>query len=104
MKQTVSENRNYGIDALRLFSMFLVVILHVLGRGGILGATNGGKLFVCMILETAAFCSVDCFALISGYVSYSGEEKPFRYSKYIHLWLQVVFYSFGFTICTSCHA
>lgn len=29
----VSE-RNYGIDLLRLRSMFYIVVLHVLGRGG----------------------------------------------------------------------
>ena len=33
--------RNYGIDLLRLVSMFMVVILHVLGAGGILEATGG---------------------------------------------------------------
>lgn len=26
--------RNYGIDALRLYAMFLIVVLHVLGPGG----------------------------------------------------------------------
>lgn len=30
------DKRNYGIDALRLYAVFLVVILHVLLQGGIL--------------------------------------------------------------------
>lgn len=35
--------RNYGIDALRLFSMLLVVTLHVLGHGGVLENLVGKK-------------------------------------------------------------
>lgn len=37
MKDTLLRNeteRNYGIDALRLYAMFLIVVLHVLGPGG----------------------------------------------------------------------
>ena len=30
------EERNYGIDLLRIVSMMMVVLLHVLGQGGIL--------------------------------------------------------------------
>ena len=28
--------RNYGIDLLRILSMFMVVVLHILGQGGAL--------------------------------------------------------------------
>lgn len=28
------KKRNYGIDLLRMISMFMVVVLHVLGQGG----------------------------------------------------------------------
>ncbi len=34
MGQRITKNRNYGIDALRIISMFMVVILHSLGHGG----------------------------------------------------------------------
>ena len=34
--------RNYGIDLLRLVAMFLVVVLHVLGQGGVLANVRGG--------------------------------------------------------------
>lgn len=30
------KERNYGVDLLRIISMYLVIILHVLGQGGIL--------------------------------------------------------------------
>lgn len=28
--------KNYGIDALRILAMFMVTILHILNRGGVL--------------------------------------------------------------------
>ncbi|SFU65807.1 hypothetical protein SAMN04487886_10913 [Clostridium sp. DSM 8431] len=30
------KSRDYGIDLLKILSMFIIVLLHVLGRGGIL--------------------------------------------------------------------
>ena len=32
----MSTKRNYGIDILKILSMFMVVVLHVLGQGGVL--------------------------------------------------------------------
>ena len=80
-----NDGRNYGIDALRLFSMFLIVIMHVLGQGGILNRATGHVYRVGWLFESFAYCAVNCFAIISGYVSYSEEEKPFRYSRYASL-------------------
>ena len=85
--------RNYGIDLLRIFSMFMVVILHVLGAGGILEAT-GGMVFhnrAAWLLEIVAYCAVNCYALISGYVGVNGK---FKFTNIIVLWFQVFFYNF----------
>ena len=91
--------RNYGIDALRLFSMFLVVILHVMGQGGVLALSKSpDKYVISWTIEIIAYCAVNIFAMISGYVSYSDKEKKYRYSRYISSWLQVFFYSFGITL------
>lgn len=64
-------SRNYGIDLLRMVSMFLVAILHTLGQGGVIGVTGAGTASYAAVwfLETAAYCAVNCYALISGYVS-----------------------------------
>ena len=45
---------------------------------------------LCWALEAAAFCAVDCYAMISGYV---GTGKTFRPSGIVLLWLRVVFYT-----------
>lgn len=93
--------RNYGIDLLRIVSMIMVVTLHVLGHGGIFGGLERGSLryMLAWFLESAAFCSVNTYALISGYVG--GKSKP-RCSRLMMLWLQVIFYTilitFLFTI------
>ena len=32
------QTRNYGIDALRIVSMLMIVMLHVIGHGGVIKA------------------------------------------------------------------
>ena len=98
MKSLKSEKapsaRNYGIDLLRILAAFYVVILHSLGHGGAMQASARGshQYMVIGFLEIWAYCSVDLFALISGYVGYSPRQKRLRLSRYFELWLEVVFY------------
>lgn len=94
------ENRNYGIDLLRIFSMFLITLLHSLGHGGILNNVKLGSVqySVTWMIEIFAFCAVDIFALITGYVYYSDNNKKIKYSNYIKLWFEVIFYNLLITI------
>jgi len=78
--------------------MFMVVILHVLGQGGVLATTTGFKHHIAWLLETASYCAVDCYAIISGFVTYTENEKEYRYSKFFSFWLQIFTYSFGITL------
>ena len=91
------EERNYGIDLLRSVAMFMVAILHVLGQGGILKATEDspGQFYAAWFLEIAAYCAVNCYALISGYV---GLYAKHRYSSLAELWLRVTYYTVFFTV------
>ncbi|MBR5707821.1 MAG: acyltransferase, partial [Oscillospiraceae bacterium] len=84
--------RNHGVDLLRLVSMLMVVVLHVLGQGGVLAAVPAPswRYGLCWALEAASFCAVDCYAMISGYV---GTGRSFRPSGIVLLWLRVVFYT-----------
>lgn len=41
--KTASVGRNYGVDFLRILSMFFVIILHCLGKGGVLDAAQPGN-------------------------------------------------------------
>ena len=88
--------RNHGIDLLRIVSMLMVLILHILGPGGILKNTNilSANYEAAWLLEIAAFCAVNCYALASGYV---GLYTKFKYTNIVHIWLQVAFYNVLFT-------
>ena len=86
--------RNYGIDLLRIISMFFVIILHCYGQGGLIYHVTQGTIqykFSWMI-EIIAYCAVNIFALISGYVAFYSEGKKVDYSRYFELWFEVVFY------------
>lgn len=89
--------RNFGIDLLRILSMLMVVILHILGQGGILGNCEflSGSYMVAWLLEIASYCAVNCYALISGYVGY---KARYKYSNIINLYMQVIFYTIGITM------
>lgn len=93
-------NRNYGIDALRMVAMLLVLISHILGCGGILEAAIpfSGQYEAAWLLQIIAYCSVNCYALISGYV---GITAKYRYHNILLLWLQVVYYTIGITLISS---
>ena len=89
---TNNKTRNYGIDLLRLVAMFMVVILHILGQGGVLsnitGLTIKGEIY--WSIEITCYCAVNVYAIISGYVGYQSNHKS---SNIIKLCLQLVFYS-----------
>ena len=90
--------RNYGIDLLRLVAMFMVVVLHVSGHGGILENVKGGGYEAAWLVDLAAFCAVDCYAVISGYVSYPEQEKKYRNSRYLSIWIPAFIYGFGINV------
>ena len=84
--------RNYGLDALKIISMFMIVVLHVLGQGGILSGLPQftARYNIAWFIEIMCLCSVNCFALITGYLHV---DKKYNYRSLISLWLQVLFYS-----------
>lgn len=94
----MSNERNYGVDCLRYFLMFMVCVLHVLGLGGILSSTAKGSLqyTVFWLIEIICFCAVNSFAFISGYVAKDNRDS--NCSKLVRMWFQVIFYSLFLTL------
>lgn len=41
-----TKEKNYGIDALRILSMFMVVVIHILNTGGVLDEVRAGNYFI----------------------------------------------------------
>lgn len=91
------KKRNYGIDLLRIVSMLMVIVLHLLGQGGILRNTEllSMKYSVAWFLEAACYCCVNCYAIISGYV---GIESTYKHKNLLTIWLQTVFYTVLITL------
>lgn len=92
----VKREKNYGIDALRMLAMFMIVVLHILNSGGVLNSAGRftSRYEAGWLLETAAYCAVDVYALISGYVWVGAKYK---YRSIAELWLQVLFYTVSVT-------
>ena len=81
--------------------MMFVLTLHVLGHCGVLnGAWRTGVFHyrIAYFLEIAAYCAVNCYALISGFV---GIKSKYKYTNIIMLWLQVFFYTGIITLIFS---
>ena len=92
----MKDDRNYGVDALRILAMLMVVVTHILGVGGILDACEplSARYAAAWFLEAACYCTVNCYALISGY---AGIGASYKYSNILLLWLRVVFYTISIT-------
>lgn len=90
--------RNYGIDLLRLVLMYMVVLLHVLGKGGVQGTAEllSSQYATTYLLRALALCAVNGYGMITGYVSYG---KKWRLAGLGQLWLQVLFYSLSISVC-----
>ena len=90
------EGRLGSLDVLRSLAMFMVVVLHYLGKGEILGSLTEGPLdmlhSMAWILETLCIVAVNVYMLLSGYFV-SGSS--FKLSRLIGLWVQLEIYSVG---------
>lgn len=97
--------RNMGVELLRIVSMLLIVTAHILGQGGVLkgvsAAPGSGQYAAAWLLESCALLSVNCYALISGYVA----GGQFRYARLFETQMRVWFYTIlitaGFCIAVS---
>ena len=90
--------RNYGIDLLRIFSMIQVLILHLIDYsvGNKIKPTIK-KYNSTYCLESMCTCCVNSFALISGVVGY----KSYKFRNLIYLWFHIFFYLFILQISYS---
>lgn len=89
--------RDYNADLFRILASFLVVLVHVMGQGGIQRNTVPGtaSYWVAWFMYILAYCAVNCFALISGYVMVNKTTKA---KNIIGLWFQLLFYSLLITV------
>lgn len=91
--------RNYGIEALRILATFFIVIVHILGRGGVLNASKNTSVYgISWFLYILAYSGVNCYALISGFVGFQTNNKEQKYSRYMMIWLKTSIYGVVITV------
>lgn len=92
MNMHAKNNRNPGIDLLRALAMFLVILWHFVGQGGLLAHAEPGstKYWILSFVQILTCCCVNLYGLTTGYVMWN---KPFRLSRVTKLWVTTVFWS-----------
>lgn len=88
----VLNERNYGIDLLKIVAMMFICILHVCNYGGINVSmkTYPYNYGLVMFLKSLTYGALDMYAVISGYVGYN---KKFKFSRPAMIWLELIFYT-----------
>lgn len=96
-KETTISNRNTGLDLIRILAIYMVIMLHVLGKGGIALSTKAFSLNenISYFLRMLCFVANNIFALLTGYLYVKAKYKV---SKIFELWIKVFFYSAGISI------
>lgn len=89
---TYHNKKNIGIDILRILSMFMIVIGHLIWHGGIIENVKqtSNIYYIVYFIDIIAACAVNCYAITTGYLLC---ESKFKISRIILLYMQVQFYS-----------
>ena len=90
----IQEKRKYGLDLLKIISMFNIINLHInLSLPYYTININSLKFKPLYRLEAFSFWAVDAFGMISGIVGY----KKYKFMNMIYLWFIAEFYSLFFS-------
>ena len=88
--------RQQNLDELRALAMMMVVVLHFLGKGNLLGDVTAGSMgsvgIAAWVLEAFCIVAVNCYMLLSGYFLC---QADFKLSRLFRLYLQLWMYSAG---------
>lgn len=84
--------RMSNMELLRDVSMFMIVLLHLMGKTSAITDIEPGRPVYYAAWILSAICRIgnNGFVLISGYFA---KESKFRLEKLLHLYVQVLFYS-----------
>ena len=88
----MEKKRNLNIEILRVVSMFMVIVLHALGHGGVLEYYYLGDsgYFIFWLIEAFCMVAVNCFVLITGYF---GWKSKFMISRVFKFYIEIFLFS-----------
>ncbi|MDE7112976.1 MAG: acyltransferase, partial [Acetatifactor sp.] len=91
-----SGERKKNLEELRCLAMMMVVALHFLGKGELLGDVSAAQMdavgIAAWVPEALCIVAVNLYMLISGYLLC---ESSFKLSRLLKLYLQIWMYSVG---------
>lgn len=91
------KNRNSNFELLKIVSMFLIVLGHIIIHGKILNNTSGTINVILRIIEAILIIHVNSFILVTGYYQ---SKKKFNLKKVFKLNNQAWFYRGAITLTT----
>lgn len=84
--------REGGIEALRIFAIFLITCVHMLNFGGFFANTQSAfELATLRLLYAFFMIAVNIFVIITGFFMVKSKYRP---EKLLPLWFSVLFYGF----------
>ena len=95
------KERMANLEVLRCVAMMMVVVLHYLGKGGLLPdltAPLSVQDMVAWLLEAFCIVAVNVYMMISGYFLC---ESSFKLSRLLTLWVQLWLYSVGIGVLAA---
>lgn len=86
------KNRMTNIEALRILSMVMIVMLHLLNFGGFLSNSDytSYSFNISWLFESFCFVAVNCYVLISGYFFV---DSTFSLKRVLNIWVKTIVYS-----------
>ena len=76
--------RNSNHEIMRIISMFMIVLGHVLLFGGLLESSNQNVRYVCNLIEFILIVHVNSYILVSGYYQSNSSFKQAKLWKIIN--------------------
>lgn len=89
--------RNTTIELFRIVCMLLIIAHHCVIHGGAYAMDNGTNKWISMMILPAGKICFDAFIAISAW--YTVDSK-FKASRFVRIWLQILFYNLVFTALT----
>ena len=88
--------RNSNFELMRLVSMFFIVVWHIIMHGHVIeNCTNPAIKILLEMIMFIIIVHVNSFVLLSGYFQ---SKSKFKLSKFLKIFLQVIFYSLAILI------
>ena len=89
-----TEEKKYGLELLKILSMFYLIIILLLEKGEILASVSEGstRYMVTWLLRIWCAGTVNIFVILTGFTGWAENEGKKDWPGHLTLWLEVIFY------------